>query len=563
MVQTPESPSPEHPQTASYSFFGTPRYLPLFLVQFTGAFNGNFFKNAFVILATFHFALERNWNAEVIAQIIAALFVLPYFIFSAVAGQLADKLEKARIVRITKIWEIIALTFGSMAILMDNPWMLFATIFMLGAQAAFFDPLKYSLLPQHLRGDELLGGNAIFEAATYIAIIGGTLLGELLISLPHGRLYVSAGLLACAVAGWVASRFVPAAHSAAPELKINANVFTATAELIWFTARRKGIFLTILGISWVRFIGVFFITLTPAYVTIQLGSQSWAVTVTILCAFAIGVGIGALICTHLLHGEASVKFVPLSGIAMSLFIADIAWLIVGLAERYTGGEAVFTFFSFTGGRLLVDLLGMSICGGIFSVPLFALMQIWSPPTHRSRVIATNNIINMIFIVAGSIVVATLFWAGCKAWELIMLIAITNLIIALYVITSKSKKATIVLTCVLCVMLVFFIGSATSSPVGSYQRTDTYYGGNNYTSTITVNKDGTIVAEIRTGFGAVDRTGTYTLNKTGLGEWDLDVVWNSTKFYNTLGERPDLSDRQTFHVDGKGISIGKTIYTRSK
>jgi len=406
----------------------------LFLVQLTGAFNDNFFKNAFVILATFHFAVDRQWNAEVITQIIAALFALPYFIFSAFAGQLADKFEKARIVRITKIWEIVALAFGGAALLLDNPWMLFATIFMLGTQAAFFGPLKYSLLPHHLREGELVAGNAIFEAATYLAIIGGTLLGELLIGASGGRFFVSGGLLVCAVAGWVASWFVPAAPSPTPELRVDRNVFTATRALIGFTARRKRIFLTILGISWFWLIGAFWITLTPAYVKVQLGSDSPAVIATILCTFAIGVGIGSMWCNHLLRGEASAKFVPLAGIAMSVFMAHIALLTAGFAWRHGGGGgAAFTFFSFRGAWLLVDLLGISVCGGIFSVPLYALMQIWSPPAHRSRIIAANNVINSLFMAAVAIVCAVLFWAGASAAVLILLLAIINLVIALYII----------------------------------------------------------------------------------------------------------------------------------
>ena len=403
-------------------------------MQLTGAFNDNFFKNAFVILATFHFAENRQWNAEVVTQIIAVLFVLPYFIFSAFAGQLCDKFEKARIVRVTKIWEIIALAFGGAALLLDNPWMLITTIFMLGTQAAFFGPLKYALLPHHLREDELVGGNAIFEAATYIAIIGGTLLGELVIGAPHGRFYVGAGLLACSVAGWAASWFVPPAHSTTPDLKIDKNIFSATSSLIRFTARRKRIFLTILGISWFWLIGTFWITLTPVYVKVQLGSQSPAVIATILCTFAIGVGIGSMWCKHLLRGEASAKFVPLAGIAMSIFMVDSALLTAGLGGRFTGPDgAVFTFFSFTGVRLLVDLLGISIGGGIFSVPLYALMQIWSPPAHRSRIIAANNVINSLFMAAVAIVCAALFWAGASAAALILLLAAINLVIALYII----------------------------------------------------------------------------------------------------------------------------------
>ena len=433
MTQTPAPSAPATPsQSTTYSFFGTRRYLPLFLVQLTGAFNDNFFKNAFVILVTFHIAVEHQWNAKVITQIIAALFALPYFIFSAFAGQLADKFEKARIVRITKIWEIIVLAFGGGALVLGNPWMLFVTIFLLGTQAAFFGPLKYSLLPHHLRENELVSGNAIFEAATYIAIIGGTMVGGLLIEVTGGRYWVCAGLLVCAFAGWVASWFVPQAHSVTPEMKVDKNVFRATAELIRFTARRRRIFLSILGISWFWLIGVFWLTLTPAYVESLLHAGNHTVT-ALLVVFAIGVGIGSIWCNHILRGEATAKFVPLAGIAMSIFMVDSALLTAGLGDRYAIAGNEFTFLSFTGVRLVIDLLGISIAGGIFSVPLYALMQIWSPPAHRSRIIAANNVINSFFMAAVAIVCAVLFWAGVKAWALILLIAAINLIIALYII----------------------------------------------------------------------------------------------------------------------------------
>ncbi|MDR1012084.1 MAG: MFS transporter [Opitutaceae bacterium] len=427
MSQPPNTQPPN-----SLSLFRTRRFLPLFLVQLFGAFNDNFFKYAFTILVTYQFAEKNNWDAGVITQIIAALFALPFFLFSAFAGQLADKYEKARVVRINKFIEILIVAFAAGALYFEVAWMLFSAVVLLGTQSTFFGPLKYSLLPHHLREEELVGGNAIFEAATYVAIIGGTILGGELILVRGGVLYVGGILMACGLAGWIASFFVPPAASETPGLRINKNICTATADLIMFTARRRRIFLTILGISWFWLIGAFWITLTPEYVKAQLGAGP-GVTTTILILFAVGVGAGSMFCNRLLRGRPTATYVPLAGLLISIFMIDAALLTAGLGGRYTSGGETFSFLSVTGGRLCLDLLGIAVFGGIFSVPLYALMQLWSPPAHRSRIIAANNVINALFMAVVAIVCALLFKLGVSAGVLILLLAITNAIIALYII----------------------------------------------------------------------------------------------------------------------------------
>ena len=425
MAQTSSSQPP-----GGTGLFRTRRFLPLFAVQFLGAFNDNFFKNAFAILATFHFASTRGWNVGVVTQIIAALFVLPFFLFSAFAGQLSDKYDKARLVRINKLVEIGVVCFGAAALVLGVAWMLFATIFLLAAQSAFFGPLKYALLPHHLREEELVGGNAIFEAATYVAIIGGTLLGGMLIMREGGACLVGAGLVACALAGWWASRFIPAAPPEAHGLKINRNIFTSTRNLILFTARRRRIFLAILGISWFWLIGAFWISLTPAYVKTHLNAGENTVT-AILVIFALGVGAGSMFCNRLLGGRPSATYVPLAGMAISIFMLAAAWLTAAIGNRYATEE--FTLLSTTGVILCVSLFGVAFCGGVFSVPLYALMQLWSPPAHRSRIVAANNVINSFFMVAIAIVCAVLFRLNMPAGWLIFLLAIANAVVALYII----------------------------------------------------------------------------------------------------------------------------------
>ncbi|MDR1789106.1 MAG: MFS transporter, partial [Opitutaceae bacterium] len=394
--------------SSSLRFFAARRFFPLFLTQLLGAFNDNVLKCAFTLLATFHFSRTHGWNPAISTQLIAALFVLPFFLFSAHAGQLADKFDKARLVVLAKIWELLAMALGSAALLAASPWLLAVTLFLLGAQAAFFGPLKYALLPQHLRENELLAGNALVEAATYIAILAGTVAGGRLVLDASGNpspLPVCVILLTCSLAGLLSALRIPPAPSENPSLKLNPNLLSATAALLKNASRNGPVFRSILGISWFWLIGAFWLTLTPAFVSNHLRGDAGDVT-ALLLLFALGIGAGSLLCNKLLRGEVSAKFVPLAGIAGSLFMADAAVLAATLGDRFANGG--FSLASPAGLRLSVDLAGIAVAGGVFSVPLYALMQRHSAPTHRSRMVAANNILNALFMAAAAALAAALF-----------------------------------------------------------------------------------------------------------------------------------------------------------
>lgn len=416
--------------------FGTRRFLPLFLVQLGGAFNDSFFKQAFIILATFHYARTHGWRPDITTQFIAGGLVVPFFLFSAFAGQLADRFEKSRLVRYVKVWEIGAMLLAALAFHLDNPWLLFVTLFLTGSQSAFFGPLKYSLLPCHLRQEELVGGNAVFEAATYVAILVGTIVGGRLIMADGGRELVGGIALAVAAAGCVASFFIPRAAPAAAGLRLNANIFGETANLIRYASTQRGVFRSILGISWFWLVGAFWLTLVPSYVADFLHAGESTVT-QLLTVFAVGIGIGSFICTRLLHGEISAKYVPLAGLAMSVFMADVAWLTAGIGDRFlTETFALPTPF---GLRLAIDLAGIAIAGGIFSVPLYAMMQAWAEPAFRSRVIAANNVMNAAFMTVIALVSVGLFALGVSKPAVIAGVALANVLVSAYVITLVPES----------------------------------------------------------------------------------------------------------------------------
>ncbi len=415
----------------------TRRFLPLFLVQFLGAFNDNVFKSAFTILATYHFVTtSAGWDPNVATQAIAGVFILPFFLFSALAGQIADKHEKARLVRLTKLWEVLAMALAAAAFYLDDPRLLFGTLFLMGTQSAFFGPLKYSLLPQHLAKEELVAGNAIFETATFVSILCGTIFGSLLVMQDGGRVTITAAVLAVAALGYLASWWVPKAAPPSPSLKINFNPLSSTFELIRHARTQKGVFRAILGISWFWLVGAFWLTQVPAYVEKFLKADEKVATVFFVI-FSLGIGIGSLLCSRILKGAITAKYVPLAGLGITLFMADIALLTSGIGNRFA--TETFAWLSPIGIRLSVDMLGIAVCGGLFSVPLYTMLQAWAIPANLSRTIAANNVLNALFMTGVALVTAALFGFGVGNATVIALIAAANLLVSLYVVTLVPES----------------------------------------------------------------------------------------------------------------------------
>ena len=408
------------------------RFLPLFVTQFLGAFNDNLFKNAMVILVTFRLAEAAGVSAQVMATLATGVFILPFFLFSATAGRLADRFEKQRLIALIKTAEILIMLLAAAAFSAGSIALLMTVLFLMGTHSTFFGPLKYGILPVHLTTDELLTGNALIEAGTFLAILLGTVAGGVLVMTEHGILAVSLLALAVALAGLGASLFIPRAPSAAPDLSIGFNIAAATWEMVRHAGGRREILLAILGISWFWLVGATFLAQFPAFAKDVLGGDDHVVTL-FLTAFSIGIGIGSMLCNRLLKGEISARYVPAAALAMTLFIVDLNFASRRLAE---GGGALLDISGFlahpAAWRVLADLLLLSVGGGFYIVPLYALMQERSDPAHRARVIAANNILNALFMVAGALIAVALIKLGFSVPEIFLAFGLLNLLVALYI-----------------------------------------------------------------------------------------------------------------------------------
>ncbi|HEX9489228.1 MAG TPA: MFS transporter, partial [Stellaceae bacterium] len=361
------------------------RFLPLFVTQFLGAVNDNLLKVSLVTLITFQPITDPD-TTRIVVAIATAIFIFPYFVFSATAGQVADRFEKAALIRLVKLWEVGVMVLATLGFAFGGNTFVFfelAVLLFLGIQATFFGPVKYGILPDLLGTEDLMGGNALIEAGTFLAILAGTIAGGLLILLPQGETIVSAALLAFAAAGWAASRFIPRSRPAAPGLRINPNIWGETMAILRFARERRDLKLSILAISWFWLVGAVFLSQFPTYAKDTLGADQQVETL-FLAMFSIGIGAGAVLCGRLLRGEITARLAPLGAVGMTLFTVDLFFA----SERVTGSDGqllnLVGFLTHPGNwRLLVDLFLIALCGGLFTVPLYALLQARSEESHRS------------------------------------------------------------------------------------------------------------------------------------------------------------------------------------
>ena len=298
------------------------RFMPLFITQFLGALNDNIFKNALTILVLFRIADQAGGNGQILVTIAAGIFILPFFLFFATAGQLADKHEKAGVIRVIKFCEIAIMALGAVGLFLGDVNFLLGILFLMGIQSAFFGPVKYSILPDHLTENELVAGNALVETGTFLAILLGTIVGSILILRDNGTMIVSSLVIGLAFLGWISSLTIPRAAAPMPELRINLNIFSETWRIVRAASSQRDIFLSILGISWTWLAGATFLTQLPAFSKDVIGANEQVVTL-FLTIFSIGVGIGSLWCNKLLDGEITAKYVPFGALGITLFGIDL------------------------------------------------------------------------------------------------------------------------------------------------------------------------------------------------------------------------------------------------
>jgi 1-acyl-sn-glycerol-3-phosphate acyltransferase len=408
------------------------RFLPFFLTQSLGAFNDNVFRNATVVLITSQVSMEFQ---KLYTSLAPALFILPFFFFSATAGQFAEKYEKTRIIRAVKVFEIVVMSIAAYGFYAHHAALLLVVLFLMGLHSTMFGPIKYSILPQALHPQELVGGNGLVETGTALSILFGMMLGGGLMLVPDvGPTLASIAVIAIALVGYAASHAIPSAPATSPQLKIEWNPFVESWRIVRLCAKQRTVLNSVLGISWFWFFGTALTTQLEPYAKVNLGATSNDLYLLVLGVFSVGTGIGSLLCEKLSGRTVEIGLVPLGAFGISAFTLDLYFARSGLAPA--SGLHIMEFVHAPGSlRILLDLMLIGVFGGFFLVPLFALVQNRTPRQELSRVIAGNNIINSLFIVAaaGSSIAADklLHWS---IPQFFLAISILNALVAIYIFT---------------------------------------------------------------------------------------------------------------------------------
>lgn len=418
------------PNNNQFFLFTQQRFVPFFITQFLGALNDNLFKNSLMILLIFN-TPNININQDTLINLCAVLFILPFFIFSALAGQLADKFEKSKIIRIIKIADLFLVVLALIAFYFDNLFLLLAALFLFGVQATFFSPIKYSILPQHLPETELLAGNGLIEMGTFIAILTGSILGGLLIAIPNtGVFWVSVTMTITAIIGLYSCLYVPKTKKLDPNLTIDWNFFRQTRLIVKDSFQDKKLYYSILGISWFWLYGSIFITQIPNYTKVTLNGNELVATL-LLAFFSTGIGVGSTLCNWLSAKKIEIGFVLLGSVGLSFFAIDMA-----LSHSITPEEkltaSTFIFYG-QNWRILIDAFFVGAFGGVYLVPLYTLLQTQSKSEQCSRVIAANNIINTVFMVAASILAVLLLNCGFTIPQLFIFTALLNGLMGIFLL----------------------------------------------------------------------------------------------------------------------------------
>ncbi|KLR59490.1 MFS transporter [Diaphorobacter sp. J5-51] len=406
------------------------RFAPFFWTQFAGAANDNLFKFAFTVMVTYQ--LSVSWMPPALAGlVIGALFILPFLLFSATAGQLTDKYEKTRIIRFVKNLEVAIMLVAGAGFVAGSAAILLGCVFLMGLHSTLFGPVKFAYLPQALNERELTGGNGMVEMGTFVAILLGNVAGGLLVALPGiGHTTVALACLALALLGRLVAQFIPPAPATDPGLTVNWNPVSETWRNLKLAHGNTVVFRSLLGISWMWFFGAVFLSQFPSFAKDVLHGNEQVASL-LLVVFSVGIGIGSLLCEVLSRRHVEIGLVPLGAIGMSVFAIDLYF-----ASRALPPSEVLTLAAFAAQpahwRVMADLLLLSLFAGLYSVPMYALIQMRSQPTHRARIIAANNILNALFMIASAVLAGALLSAGFTVPQIFLFTAIANAVVAFYI-----------------------------------------------------------------------------------------------------------------------------------
>ncbi len=414
----------------STKLLSTSRFRPFFFTQLLGAFNDNLYKNGLTIFIAFQAAGISQADSNAWVNIAAALFILPFFLFSALAGQLADKYEKSLLIRRIKLLEIAIMVLGAAAFLLHSPTLLVAILFLMGTQSTLFGPVKYSLLPQALQSTELVGGNAMVEFGTFLAILAGLIVSVYLVDLGYPA--IAAAVIAVAVLGYWASRGIPSLPAGAPDLQISFNIPRQTLNIMRDARENHTVFYAVMGVSWFWFIGITYVTQLPNYVRYELGGNE-QVYVLLLAMFSIGIGAGSFLCEKLSGRRVEIGLVPIGSLGLTLFGIDLFF-----SQGLSAGVELLDPSAFmqqaTSLRVCIDIVMLGVSGGLFIVPLYALIQQRSDPHKCSRVIAANNVLNALFMVIASLYGLFALSSGVSIPLLFLIMALMNAAVAIFIFT---------------------------------------------------------------------------------------------------------------------------------
>ena len=418
---------------SQFSLFKERRFMPFFMTQALGAFNDNIFKNALAAMLVFQASKLAGLNTDQVVNLSAMLFILPFFLFSALFGQFADKYEKSMQIRRVKLLEVVIMLLATLGFWLNNVPLLLSVLFLLGLQSTIFGPIKYGILPQILQPRELVGGNALVEMGTFVAILLGTIAGPQLAAIEFSwPLWVSIAGLAIATAGYLFSLRIPLADAVAPEIKINWNIFSETARNLKFLNENQTVLNSVLGISWFWFFGATLLVQIPSFSQNVLGGDENLMS-SLLALFIIGISTGSLLCEKLSGRQIEIGLVPFGAIGLTLFCLDLYFATPAPAtERLSAFEFLNDSANW---RIMADLLLIGVFGGFYTVPMYALVQQRSSPLHRSRVIAGLNILSALFMVVSAVMAILLLGAaGFSIPQLFLVTAILNAVVAVYIFT---------------------------------------------------------------------------------------------------------------------------------